>query len=116
MQQFILRASSNQGSGIRIAFDDQQMQVMVSGRVVPLGPKETVLVVALLRQVTQHQQVGRVPPWVSNGDLLRLTRVSDLRALHQLVSEARAKVWAFGVDMKSVRGEGYFICGVGDEE
>jgi len=50
-----------------------------------------------------------VPLWVEVADLQRLMRVPTQRAVRQVVSEVRAKVWAWGLDIKSVREEGYFI-------
>jgi hypothetical protein len=102
MQQFTV------GAG-RIVLDDQG-QLVVNGRVPPLEGKERVVVVALLQQMARHQHEARVPLWVRTADLCRMARTPNQRALRNLVSEARALVWAWGLDIKSVRGEGYFLC------
>jgi hypothetical protein len=101
MQQFTV------GTG-RIVLDDQG-KLVVNGRVPPLVGKERVVVVALLQQMARHQHEVRVPLWVPTADLCRMTKTPNQRALQNLISEARAQVWAWGLDIKSVRGEGYFI-------
>ncbi len=115
MQQVTLGAASQQGSGVRVAFDEQHSRVVVNGRALPLGYQEAVVLIALLRQMAAHQQQGQVPPWVESRTLCRVTRIRHPDLLKKVVSEARGKVLAVGVDIKSVYGRGYFLCGLPEE-
>src|SRR5262249_48590075 len=93
MQQFTL-------GGNRSAGDDVG-QVAVNGELAPLEGKVRVLVVVLLQQMGRHQQDTRVRLWVRTADLRRVTKARSLQALQKLLSDARTKVWAVGLDVKS---------------
>jgi hypothetical protein len=101
MQQFTVGAE-------RIALDAQG-RLLINGRRPPLEGQECLVVVALLEQLARHQREAGVPLWVQTGDLQQRVRARTPDVLKRVVSEARAKVWVWGLDIKSVRGEGYFI-------
>ena len=110
----LLPRSAPTRSRLAVTHDDLHQHLIIRGRVPPLGQLEYLLARSLL---VQHQgwEAGRCGNRTVSAAVLRQeTGARSLVALYRLVSEVRSKLSPFGLQIKMVLGEGYFLDQVPD--
>lgn len=94
--------------GLRAVLDDQQQQLTINGRKVHLGAQEYVVARNLLVHCAAFQIRQTNHPLVSLGALAQGAGVPVHRVKH-LISDVRGLLLPHDLDIKSVRGEGYYL-------
>jgi hypothetical protein len=97
-----------QVNGYQIVIDGQQRQIAINGRRLHLGTQEYFVARDLIVQYAAYKVREADDSLVSLDTLGRDAGV-PLRRLKHLVSEVRGVLLTFDLDIKSVRGDGYYL-------
>jgi DNA-binding response OmpR family regulator len=95
-------------NGFQIVIDEQQRQLTINGRRLHLGTQEYRVARDLVVQFAAYKVRQMDDPLVSLDALGRVAEVPLHRVKH-IVSEVRGLLLPHDLDIKSVRGEGYYL-------
>jgi DNA-binding response OmpR family regulator len=95
-------------NGLQIVLDEQHQQLTINGRRLHLGMQEYRVARNLVVHFAAYKVRQREDPLVSLDALGQVAGVPLHRVKH-IVSEVRGLLLAFDLDIKSVRGEGYYL-------
>jgi DNA-binding response OmpR family regulator len=93
----------------KVTFDDALQQLTINGRKLRLGRQEYLVAKLLYHHYVLCETGQRKNSLVSFAALCQVTGTASVRRLHNLVSEVRSKLLPHEVDIKSVRGDGYYF-------
>jgi DNA-binding response OmpR family regulator len=101
-------------NGMQIGIDDANQQLTINGRNLHLGRLEYLTARSLVLQYAEGATKQYADRLVTISTLCQVTGAPSGRRLHNLVSEVRNKLQPFELDIKSVRGDGYYLQPVGN--
>ena len=110
----LLPLSPHTRSWLALGHDDLHQHLIIRGRVPPLGHLEYLLARSLLVQYQEWEAGCSDHRTVSAAVLRQETGARSPLALYRLVSDVRSKLSPFGLQIKMVLGEGYFLDQVPD--
>jgi DNA-binding response OmpR family regulator len=93
-----------------LEYDDRHHKLIINNQIAPLTPKEYALTMALLRQRKKWQESeGQAILCMSVALLMQITSIRPRDVLIRHLSNAGAKLAAFGIHIVSARTYGYLI-------
>jgi len=100
-------------NGLQIVLDEPQRQLTINGRRLHLGAQEYSVARALVVHYAAYKARQTDEPVASFAALCKAAGVPLPRIKH-LVSEVRGLLLPHELDIKNVRGEGYYLSPIGN--